>query len=146
MIRHDLWLGALTLLFALCVTAQALQRVFELEVLPTFEAWHGGLLPYWLLLTAQIALLGVMVRTVVLVAADRVAATRGKAVVLLTIGSLYLATMSFRFLAGQTILEENTWFAAWLPALFHIDLALFVVLLGHYHAVKAARAAGAPAQ
>lgn len=142
MTRHELWLGGLTLLFAVRVVAQLLQRFFDLTFLPPFEAWHGGLLPYWLLLSAQIVLLGMMIGVVRRVARNRLDAARGKAVALLALGSLYLATMSFRLVAGQTFLGDNVWFAAPLPASFHIVLALFVILLGHYHAVTASRKSG----
>lgn len=139
MIRDELWLGGLTLLFAFRVAVQLLQSLFSFEALPPFEAWHGGVLPYWLLLSAQLGLLGLMLWTVGRVAADAVAATRGKATVLLAFGSLYLATMTVRLVAGQSFLAESAWFAASLPALFHIVLALFLILLGHHHAVKASR-------
>ena len=137
MIRHERWLLALTGLFAVRVAAPPLQQVAELPLLPPFEAWHSGAVPYGHLLAVQIGLLTAMLWTVKRVRDGRIAATWVKAGALLGLGSLYFAGMSFRLVAGQSFLADNAWFAAWLPSLFHIVLALFVILLGHYHLVRA---------
>ena len=48
------------------------------------------------------------------------------------LGGVYFTVMAFRLFAGLTLLTEHSWFAASLPALFHIVLATFILTLGHY--------------
>jgi hypothetical protein len=57
--RVRLALGALTLLFAARVAGQALVAFFDVAWLPPMAAWYSGLLPYPLLLPAQLAILAV---------------------------------------------------------------------------------------
>jgi hypothetical protein len=40
--------------------------------------------------------------------------------------------MSFRLVAGLTVLRDNAWFAA-LPSTFHLVLASFMLVLAHFH-------------
>ena len=47
-------------------------------------------------------------------------------------GGTYLAVMTFRLAAGLTFLADVPWFSQSIPAFFHIVLALFILLLGHY--------------
>lgn len=44
------WLWLCVGLFALRVIAQAVALVFPSDFLPAFESWHGGVLPYAVLL------------------------------------------------------------------------------------------------
>jgi hypothetical protein len=48
------WLWLLTGLFALRVVAQPAALVFDAGVVPSFDSWHGGVLPYPLLLLTQL--------------------------------------------------------------------------------------------
>src|SRR5689334_1553070 len=53
-------LGGLSLLFALRVAAQAIQRWFPVAQLPPFTAFQGSALPYAALLPAQITIVATM--------------------------------------------------------------------------------------
>jgi hypothetical protein len=44
-------------LFAVRVVAQPLSLVVHSAVLPPFESWHSGALPYGLLVASQVAIL-----------------------------------------------------------------------------------------
>jgi hypothetical protein len=57
--RGRLALVALTLLFAARVAGQALVAFFDVAWLPPMAAWYSGLLPYPLLLPAQLTILAV---------------------------------------------------------------------------------------
>ena len=63
-LRYPVLLGTFTLLFVLRVAGQALVGLGEGSFLPPFERWYSGLLPYWLLLPAQIALIVLMLKIV----------------------------------------------------------------------------------
>ena len=43
-----------------------------------------------------------------------------------------MGVMTFRLIAGLTFPAEYEWFAKSLPALFHIILALLILILGYY--------------
>ena len=63
-LRYPVLLGTFTLLFVLRVVGQALVGLGEASFLPPFERWYSGLLPYSLLLPAQIALIVLMLKIV----------------------------------------------------------------------------------
>lgn len=52
---------------------------------------------------------------------------------LLTFGSIYFLLMLFRLIVGFTFAPDHPWFGAWIPAFFHMVLASFVLLVGHFH-------------
>ena len=128
-------LTVLTVLFALRVLGQALQELFGLRGLALDAAWDGGLLPYGLLLPAQVIILAGMAHASWRPPLLGVEAGR----LLRLVGALYAAVMAARLLLGATLLTDMAWFAAWLPALFHLVLACFVILLGVPHGAKAGR-------
>ena len=55
---YALWLWALTALFAIRVISQPLALVIDFRWLPRFESWHSGVMPYPLLVVAQLFILG----------------------------------------------------------------------------------------
>ena len=56
--RHARWLWALTALFVVGVVAQPLALVAPPgSLLPAFDSWDGGVLPYPLLLAFQVVIL-----------------------------------------------------------------------------------------
>ena len=57
--RGAAMLVALTLLFAARVAGQALVAFLDVRWLPPMAAWYSGLLPYRVLLPAQLVILGV---------------------------------------------------------------------------------------
>jgi hypothetical protein len=139
-----LWL--LLGLFALRVVAQPVQLWLHADWLPAFDTWHSGALPYGLLLFLQLVILVVQVRIAALVGAGRVTPSRRAARWWLGAGAIYLAAMLLRLGLGATVLASQHWFSAWLPTLFHVVLASFVLLVGAFHfaGVRAPRRRGAP--
>ena len=128
-------LVVLTVLFAFRVLGQVLEELFGLRTAPLDADWDGGALPYALLLAAQTIILAGMVLTSW--RPPRLGVGTGR--LLHLVGALYFAVMATRLLLGATLLTEMAWFAAWLPALFHLVLAGFVILLGVPHGAKAGR-------
>ena len=118
-------------LFALRVIGQF--EVFTLapEWLPAMEAWYSGLLPYYLLLPAQIVLL--MIMSVVAwnrrVRTGRFAAARPRAAATLRM----LALVYFAFMAARLALNVSDnggefWRSGAIPVAFHWVLALFLLV------------------
>lgn len=52
---------------------------------------------------------------------------------LCTLGFAYFLLMFGRFLIGILGLSEFSWFQKPIPALFHLVLASFMIMLGMYH-------------
>jgi hypothetical protein len=126
-----LWL--LLALFACRVVAQPAQLWLHLPWLPAFDAWHSGALPYWLLLILQLVILSVQVRIAVSVGAGRMTPSRRAARWWLSLGAIYFTAMLARLSLGATVLASSHWFSAWLPTIFHLVLASFVLLVGAFH-------------
>ncbi|MDE2801746.1 MAG: hypothetical protein OXK21_02550 [Chloroflexota bacterium] len=126
------WMTALTLLFVLRVIAQAVQWVGPVSFLPPFDAWQGSGLPYPALLASQLAIVALLVWTMLVVRADAVQPAPWKHRACFVLGGVYFGVMAFRLAAGLTFLADAAWFSAPLPALFHVVLASFILLFGHY--------------
>jgi hypothetical protein len=129
--------SAATLMWT-CIALFAARVVGQFEVLtlapgwlPPMDAWYSGLLPYYLLLPAQIVLLMIMavvawnrrVRTGRFAAANpRAAATlRGLALV-------YFAFMAARLVLNVFDNGGEFWRAGAIPVAFHWVLALFLLV------------------
>ncbi len=137
-----LWL--LTALFFLRVFAQALTAVMSVPFLPSMDEWvkpsaspfsTSGLIPYPLLLAAQIVILVVQV----LVCRD---ITRGQGYfaslsartgrILVGLSAVYAAAMVARYLVTMAWHPERRWFGHTVPIALHFVLAGFLFTLGHY--------------
>lgn len=129
---HVWWLGGLSVLFSLRVLAQFVQWVDPQAFLPPFEVWHGDVLSYPVLLAFQVFILLGMIRVIQLVNDRRIRPARWKALSCFVIGIPYLIAMAFRLIAGLTFLAAEPWFARPLPAFFHLVLASYILVLGHY--------------
>ena len=124
---------ALTLLFAGRVAAQLSQRVWPNPRLPAFDAWQSGLLAYWLLLAAQLAILAALSHQIACIWRGSAVPHRGTGAILLLLGGAYMAGALIRLAAGATFLSDEPFFTAWLPGLFHLVLAAVVLVLGDFH-------------
>ena len=120
-------LWCLTALFALRVAAQPL--ALTMPMLPDFDVWHSGVLPYPVLVAFQLAILAIMVTT------NR-ACTRGQlaprphfARALTVLGTLYFVGMLARLALGQILNPAPAWFNRPLPTLFHLVLSIWLLLL-----------------
>lgn len=122
------WLWALTALFAVRVIAQPLALVIDSPLLPRFESWHSGALPYALLVAAQLLTLTWLALTAWRVSHSALKPNRTWGRPLVAIASVYSATMFTRLILGATLLRDERWFASPIPTVFHLVLAgyLFV--------------------
>lgn len=120
-------------MFSLRVFAQLLQAWSSVEVLPPFEAWASGTLPYWVLVICQVLIIIVCTRVIWRLHVGLIvpSATTGK--VLLILGSIYFGLMCLRLIIGLTVATDHYWFSARLPTFFHLVLAGFVLVYGWFH-------------
>lgn len=134
--RPRVWsvgLGVLLASFCVRVGAQLLQARFELPGLPGFDAWHAGLLPYPLLVIAQLGIVALLGRVWLDFAREQVRPSRTSACIWLGLGIPYLILMLVRLVLGLTVLTAHPWFKQTLPALFHLVLASFMLGIGAFH-------------
>jgi len=125
-------------LMCICIALFAIGVVGQFEVftlapawLPEMQAWYSGLLPYYLLLPAQIVLL--MIMSVVAwnrrVRSGRFSAARPRtAATLRVLALLYFAFMAARL--GLNVIGNGVefWRAGAIPVAFHWVLALFLLV------------------
>jgi len=133
-------LWVLTAAFFLRISAQALQYGFPQPFLPPFDDFQGINLPYAVLLASQLLILGAMLYNCVKLQANALQPSRRIGHVLLWFGSVYMAGSVLRLLVGVAMPAALVWFRAWIPAVFHIVLAGFVLTLASYH-LKGSRTA-----
>lgn len=126
-------LAAVTLLFTLRVIAQAIQYMHPTRLLPAFEAFQGSALPYAVLLPLQLLIVFLMSGITLSVAGGQVAPERARGARLRFVGVLYASGSMARLAIGLTLPAAPAWFTAWIPALFHLVLAAFVLLLAAFH-------------
>lgn len=127
------YLIVLGLVFFFRVVAQFIQAFNLAGFLPAFSAWHSGSIPYPLLLGSQLIIVFILVRTTWELYKDRVTPRYKKGKALLIFGGAYLVLMLIRLLLGLFFLSNHSWFGAIIPAVFHMVLALFIIIYGHYH-------------
>ena len=118
-------------LFGARVIGQIEALLLEPDWLPSMEAWYSGLMPYYLLLPAQIALL--MFMAVVAwnrrVRTGRFAAAHPRLATALRVAAYrYLAGMSLRLLLNLIENGEDFWRSGAIPVAFHWVLALFLLV------------------
>ena len=135
--RYFPWLLGLTGLFVFRVLAQLAQALHPLPFLPPFEVWHGAVLPYPVLVACQVVIVAALSIVTWRVGRDAVVPRPWKFRLCFALGTPYFLFMAFRLGAGLTFLADQPWFSKSLPALFHVVLASFLLLLGHYIYTKA---------
>ena len=131
--RYAPWLWLLLGLFTIRVVAQPIALRVDTPLLPRFESWHSGLLPYPLLVLTQVVILLWLARTAWTFTTGAVAPRSRLGVLMMAIGGVYFAAMVMRLLLGATVLAEERWFASPLPTVFHLVLATYLLLYGHFH-------------
>jgi hypothetical protein len=119
-------LWTLLALFVLRVAGQAMVAFLGVPWLPPMQHWYSGLMPYELLLPAQLLIIALMTWICIDFTRGRgyfVQPRRFFAVPWLWFGWIYLAAMLVRFaLQGPGI-----------PVVFHWVLAAFVIAVGLWH-------------
>lgn len=131
--RYVLVLVILTALFALRVGGQALQVVAPQSFLPRFDAFQGSRLGYPVLLTSQLLILALMLRICVRAADANSVPNRRLGRWLAWLGGLYMLGSAVRIAIGLTVASAPAWFSTWIPAVFHLVLAGFVLTVASYH-------------
>ena len=142
-LSYPLVLGTCTVLFVLRVLGQVAVAMWDVSFLPPFEQWYSGLLPYPLLLPAQIALAALMAKVVADFARGEgffVSLRPRTGRILIGLGALYALAMVVRYVVTMATYPERRWFVGTIPIWFHLVLATFVLTLGHYHARRAVAA------
>lgn len=127
------WLLVLLALFVFRVAAQLAQAVYSVSFLPSYEAWHSGALPYPLLVASQLAIIAFCGRIVWQFHSKTVQVSRIAGLVYLGLGGVYFAVMVFRLAAGYSFAAGHPWLGAHLPAIFHLVLASFLLVVGFFH-------------
>ncbi len=120
-------LWVLTVLFALRVAAQPLALV--VPVLPEFRLWHGGAMPYPLLLVLQLAILLIMIRINLHAGRTGLPYWPRVAKGLTVFGAMYFIAMLGRLIIGQLFDATPSWFDRPLPSLFHLVLASWLLIV-----------------
>jgi len=131
--RYTIWLCTCYGLFIFRVMAQLTQKFYNLPFLPPFEAWYSGALAYNWLLISQIIIIAIMGWVIMCFIKSSILPRYRLGVCLLTFGGIYFLAMLFRLIAGFTFAVNHSWLGAHIPAFFHIVLASFVLLIGHFN-------------
>jgi len=131
--RYSPILWALCLLFSLRVIGQALQLWLPQSFLPPFSAFQGSNLPYWSLLLSQLVILAVMGRVSWRVTKGLLVPRRRLGNILGWLGGVYMVTMLARLVIGLALPAAAPWFKAWIPSVFHVVLAAFLLTVSVYH-------------
>jgi hypothetical protein len=121
------WLGLPTALFAVRVAGQAMQRWIPQPYLPPFAAFQGSRLPYPVLCLAQLVILSLMTRACRRVWRGTLPRNPRIAQVLGWAGAAYMAGSLLRMAIGILAPSAPAWFRAWIPGIFHVVLAAFVL-------------------
>ena len=126
-----LWL--LTMAFAMRVLGQALQRWAPQPFLPPFDGFQGSNLPYGLLLSVQLVILVVMTIVCRRVQTGSLVPSARAGTVLMWAGWIYVTVSVARIVVGLSWPAAPAWFSTWIPAVFHVVLAAYVLTLAYYH-------------
>lgn len=130
--RYAALLWIFTVLFAGRVLGQMTQCWWPRPWLPDFQSFQGSSLPYSVLLAMQLLILAVMARYAWRVQCCRFALSLHAVRWLMWFGRLYLASSLLRIGIGLTVVSAPPWFSTWIPAVFHLVLAGYVLTLVFY--------------
>jgi hypothetical protein len=122
-------LWVLTALFTARVLGQVVQRWWPQPFLPPFNSFQGSGLPYPLLLTAQVVILGLMMRTALRVRSGTHRRSPAQQKALAWFAFVYMGGSILRIVIGIFVPAAPAWFTTWIPAFFHLVLAAFVMVL-----------------
>ena len=131
--KHGYWLILLLLLFCFRVGAQLLQHYYPVSFLPAFEDWHSGALPYRILVIFQVLIIVICFRITYQVATGTARPNHKMGKLCMLIAIVYFSIMLFRLVAGLTFAPDHAWLGARLPTLFHLVLAFFLLVVGHFN-------------
>jgi hypothetical protein len=127
-------------LFGLRVLGQVLVAFLGVNWLPPMPEWYSGLLPYPLLLPAQIILIALLAKVCLDFSRGRgffVVPRQEFGRYVLWFGYLYLGVMLLRYPIRMYLHPEARWFGQTIPIFFHWVLASFVIVFARYHRAAA---------
>ena len=127
------WLWLFLALFIIRVIAQPIALLTSAPFLPPFESWHSDVLPYPVLVGAQLLIIAWFARTAWRFSRGEVIPRHRLGFWMLALGGIYFATMLLRLVLGLTVLSANRWFSSGLPTTFHLVLASYLLVYGHFH-------------
>lgn len=129
---------ACVVLFMFRVLGQVYVAVYAPRWLPPMQEWYSGLLPYYLLLPAQLLVFVLMA----IVAYDY---TRGegylfvtgelKGKILISLAIVYFSAMVSRYFIAMVRYPDRRWFGGTIPIIFHFVLAAFLLMVGSFRIV-----------
>ena len=125
-------LGLLAVLFVGRVGIQLIQYFHALELLPTFEEWQSGVVPYWVLVVLQLAIVIGQVRVVAAVRRGQRLLPSSWRRPVAAVALVYLGVMVFRLVAGLTFANSGGWLGERLPTIFHLVLAAYLLVWIHH--------------
>jgi hypothetical protein len=137
--RYVVTLAILLALFCFRVLAQLLQSYVAVPVLPPFDAWQSGAVPYRALLASQILIIVFYGWILVRMSTNRLRPSRRQGWVFLIIGLVYFSVMALRLIIGLADLSKHHWFHSYLPTYFHFVLSAYLIVVGYFHIEATAR-------
>ena len=131
--------GLLGIAFFGRVAGHIIQITMPVAFLPPLESFKGSELHDPVLLAAQIVILMLFVVVVRRMAAGSSVIALRWTYPAIVLGVIYFLVMAVRLVLGLRILADDKWFAAPIPASFHLVLASAVMLIGTYERTRVAR-------
>jgi uncharacterized protein len=139
-------LWALLLLFVLRVAGQLLVAAGRGGPLPPFDRWSSGILPYPVLVAAQVLIIVVYAKVCLDFTRRRgffVRPRPGMGRGLLAFAALYWAAMLARYIIRMALMPDQRWLGGTIPIFFHFVLATFILVVGLHHVRRPAATAAA---
>ena len=134
-------LWVLSGLFLGRVLGQVCVAFFDVTWLPPMSEWQSGLLPYPMLLAAQNIILAMMAVTNMGVQRERgplaIVSIRSARVVR-TFSYVYFLAMVLRYVLTMAFIPERRWLGGVIPIVFHVVLALYLLIWSGHHLGRAA--------
>jgi len=132
-----LWL--LSTLFLGRVVGQALVAFLGVTWLPPMREWYSGLMPYPMLLPAQVAILALMI-----VLNAGVQRGRGPLATVSTrfarfvraFSWVYFGAVALRYVLTMALVPEQRWLGGTIPIVFHWVLALYLYVWSDHHLAR----------
>ncbi len=126
---------ACVILFMFRVLGQVYVALYTPRWLPPMREWYSGLLPYYLLLPAQLLIFAFM--TIVGYDYSRetgyffvTSSIKGK--LLMGLAIAYFSSMVIRYAATMVRSPERRWLGGIIPIAFHCVLAAFIFMAGSF--------------
>lgn len=129
-------LSVLAFLFLGRVIGQVLVAYCGVTFLPPMKEWYSGLLPYPVLLPAQILILIFQFEVSRQLWAGKGPLTNRRqrlGTALKWFSAVYFLAMLARYVITMTMFPERRWYGGAIPIFFHWVLAAYLFLLSRYH-------------